>query len=233
MNEKSKIYIVLGVIVALILVIIGYNISVSQKSAKIYNEFVSDFESQEEKIVFIGREGCSWCQLFRPIFNYFTEKYDFSYRYIDTDKLVSRDFEKIINKIEISSDDFGTPLVVFVKNGQVTEVINGYVPENELLETLQKRGFVNSDEKISLNYLDFNSLKKVIKSKERSVIVVGQKYCSHCIRFKPVLMNVADTKGAKIYYINYDEVAEQDELETYLSQFKEFDNLGTPLTIIV
>ena len=234
MNEKSKIFVVFGVIIALILVIVGYNIKVSKDSEKIYNQFVSDLNSTEEKIVFIGREGCSWCQFFRPIFDYYAEKYDISYRYISTDNLITRDFNKIIDSLGIESDDFGTPLVAFVKDGKVTDIINGYVDERALLEIFQNHELVSKDETVALNYLDFSSLKKTIKSKEKSVIVVGQKYCSYCIRFKPVLMKIADEKDVKIYYMNYDEIEEQTELKEYLEQFEAFQgDWGTPLTIVV
>ena len=232
MNEKSKIYIVFGVVVALVVGVIGFNISVAKKSEKIYNDFLTKFESKEEKIVFIGREGCSWCQLFRPIFDYYTEKYDFSYTYIDTGDLVEKDFNKLIDKIEVKEDKFGTPLVAFVKDGKVTEIIDGYVDESKLLNILKEHELADTDEKDSLNYLDFESLKKTIKSKEKSLIVIGQTYCSFCIKFKPILMNVADTKNVKIYYMNYDAVEEQTELKEYLSNFEEFSNFGTPLTII-
>ena len=79
MNEKSKIYIVFAVIVALVLVVVGYNIELSNKSKKVYEEFTTNFTSEDEKIIFIGREGCSWCQLFRPIFDYYSKKYEISY----------------------------------------------------------------------------------------------------------------------------------------------------------
>lgn len=234
MNEKVKIYIVFVVIVALIGVVIGYNITISNKSKKVYDEFIVNLNKEEENIVFIGREGCQWCQLFRPIFDYYADKYKISYSYIDTDTLVSKDFNKILDKLEISEDDFGTPLVAFVQNGEIKETISGYVDESELLDILKEQGFVSKDETIALNYLDFASFKKVVKSKQKSVIVVGQKYCTFCIRFKPILMSVADNKNAEIYYINYDAIEEQAELKEYVSQFEEFQgDWGTPLTIVV
>lgn len=234
MNEKSKIYIVFAVIVALVLVVVGYNIELSNKSKKVYEEFTTNFTSENEEIIFIGREGCSWCQLFRPIFDYYSKKYEISYTYIDTDKLVKRDFNKILKDINVSSDDFGTPLVVFTKNGEVVETINGYVDERKLLEIFQGQNLVAESEKVELNYLDFNSLKKVIKGKEKSVIVIGQTRCPYCIRFKPILMDAVDNNGAKIYYMNYDEITEQSEIKEYLSGFEEFQgDWGTPLTIVV
>lgn len=232
MNEKSKIFVVFGFIIALVIVIIGYNIKVANASEKVYEQFVSDMNSSEEKMIVIGREGCSWCQLFRPILDYYANKYDISYSYIDVEKLIDRDFKKILEKVEESS--IGTPFTVFVKDGKITDKIDGYADECELFEILQKHGFVAEDEELSLNYLDFDSLKKTIKSKQRTVIVVGQKYCSYCIRFKPILMKIADENKAQINYINYDEIEEQKELNEYLSDFKVFQgDWGTPLTIVV
>ena len=48
-------------------------------------------------------------------------------------------------------------------------------------------------------------------------------------------MNAVDTKGAKIYYLNYDAIkADQTEVSEYFGQFEEFQgSWGTPLTIVV
>lgn len=235
MNEKSKIYIVFGVLAIILVAIIGYNIDLSNKSKKEYAEFTANYTSEEEKIVFIGREDCSWCQLFRPIFDYYSSKYDISYSYIDKNKLINRDFNKLLKDINVDPNDFGTPLVVFVKNGEVTDTINGYVDENALLKIFQDHNLVDKDKKVELNYLDFESLKKVVSGKSKSVIVVGQTHCPYCIKFKTVLMNAVDTKGAKIYYLNYDAIeADQTEVSEYFGQFEEFQGKwGTPLTIVV
>lgn len=234
MNEKSKIFVLVGAVVIIAAIVFINELLFINKSGKIYDAFNNDFKSEtKEKIVFIGRSGCSWCQLFRPIFDYYAEKYEISYNYIDTDKITRKDLTKILNNLGVEESNFGTPLVAFVKAGEATEVINGYTDESKLLDILKKHGFVSDKEKASLNYLDFDSLKKTISSKEKSVIVFGQTYCSYCIKFKPVLMKIIDDNKIKINYINYNEVEDQDSLEEYVSKFEPFnEDWGTPLTII-
>lgn len=235
MNEKSKIFVVIGAVVAFIAIIVGYNIWFNYRSEQIYKTFEQSYNGSEEKIVLIGREGCSWCQLFKPILDFYKEKYEFSYEYLDTDKLTSDDLDKILDKIEISDDDFGTPLLAFVKDGESMDSIIGYVDERKLLKILQEQGFVNEDEDIALKYLpDYKTVKKTFESKQKEIIVVGQTSCSYCIMFKPVLMSVVDNYGVEINYMNYDEIEEYEELGEYLSQYKEFQgDWGTPLTVIV
>lgn len=235
MNEKAKMCVVFGVLAVIVVAIIGYNVKVSNASKAEYAKFTEEYKSEEEKIVFIGREGCSWCQLFQPIFDYYAEKYDIQYTYIDTDNLISRDLKKILTDVNIKEDEFGTPLVAFVKNNEVIETINGYVSEKELLEILKNHSYVDENEKDTLNYItDLASLKKIINGKEKSVIVVGQTTCTYCIRFKPVIMGIADKYSTNIYYMNYNEFEDLTALNEYVSQFEPFqDEWGTPLTLIV
>lgn len=234
MSENSKIYIVLGVVVAIIIGIVGYYFYTEKQSEKIYNNFVETLNSSEEKIVFIGRKGCGWCQLFQPIFDYYAEEYEFAYQSVDTDKLTGSDFNKIIDTLLVEEDNFGTPAVAFVKDGKVVDEIIGYVDERELLEILQNHEFIPEEETNVLDYLDFTGLKKVFSSKEKSIVVVGQTTCSYCIRFKPILMNISNTKNISINYINYDEIEEQEELGEFLGKFEIFQGKwGTPLTFVV
>ena len=235
MNEKSKIFVVIGAVVAFFAIIIGYSINFNIKSNKIYKVFEDSYNKEEESIVLIGRDGCSWCQLFKPILDFYKEKYDFSYEYLDTDKLSKKDLAKILDKLEVSDDDFGTPLLGFVKRGDVTDTIIGYTDERELLAELQKYGFVNENEKVLVNYLnDFKSIKGTFKNKDKEIIVIGQTSCSYCIMFKPVLMSIVDKYNVKINYMNYNEIKEQEELGKYLEQYEQFKgDWGTPMTLIV
>lgn len=233
MNEKSKIYIVIGFILFIVIAVIGYNAYLTNQSKKMYDEFEVSFNSDDKKIFFIGRESCGWCQLFRPIFDHYSEKYNIDYMYVDVEKLTSDDFNSILFSLGIDPSNFGTPLVIFSKAGNVENKINGYVDETELLSILKNEELVPVEEKDIINYIDLKDLKKIIEGKERNVTIVGQTTCTHCIHFKPVLMKIADSYGIKINYINYDLLDDKEGFDSYLSSFSEFDyDWGTPLTII-
>lgn len=233
MNEKTKLFVVLGAIVVVIAAIVGYNIKLTKDSEKALNFFKEELNSTEEKLVLIARPGCSWCQLFEPILDYYADKYEFNYSYLNTDNLVKKDFYKMLNILNISSDKFGTPTIIFAKDGKITDTEIGYVDERKLLKELQEHSFVSEKETDILNYLDFKALKNTVKSKQKSIIVVGQTTCSYCIKFKPILFKVAEEQDITINYINYNEIEELEELETYLQQFEAFQGeWGTPLTLI-
>lgn len=235
MNEKAKIFVVIGAIVAFFAIIIGYSIYFNYKSGQIYEAFEEKYNNKEAQIVLVGREGCGWCQLFKPILEFYGDKYDFSYEYIDTDVLASKDLNKIIEKLEVDASKFGTPLLGFVKDGKVLDTINGYVDERELLVILQEQGFIANEENLLANYLNnYEDIKNTFESKKKELVVVCQSSCQYCIMFKPVLMSIADEYGVKINYMNYNEIEEQEELGEYLSKYKEFQgDWGTPLTIVV
>ena len=233
MNEKAKIYVVLATIVIIIGVVIGYSVYTVKQSEKIYNEFEINFNDEEQKIILIGRDNCPWCQYFQPYMEYYQEKYDFSYQYINTNKLTSGHLSKILEKAGINEDDFGTPLTLFVQNGKVLNQIGGFVDETKLLEILQEQGFISEEEKSPLSYLDLDSLKKTVKNKEKSVVVFGQTTCGYCLNYKNALFAAVDDKDINIYYINCDKLEEKTEFYEYIEEFEPFKgSWGTPLTVI-
>ena len=70
MNEKKKIIILLSIIGAIILFIFIGSLYESKKSKKYLDDFYSAFNGSEAKLVMIGRDNCSWCQLFHPSLDY-------------------------------------------------------------------------------------------------------------------------------------------------------------------
>lgn len=234
MNEKKKMVILLLVILFIILLVVFGTVFENNKSKKYMNQFYSDFNSSEYKLVLIGRGGCSWCQLFQPILDIYSEHYEFSYTYVDTDELTNSVFNKLLKDINVSSEDFGTPLTLVVKEGSVLDSISGYVDEEQLLEFLKKYDFVSENGKLFMNYIDYEDYEKLIKSDKTEIIVFGQTSCSYCIKAKPVLNKVIKDNDVKINYLNITELGDEDKenFGTSLDYF-ESNDWGTPLTLIV
>ena len=232
MDEKKKISILIGVVVATILLIIFGSLYESHKSNKYLDEFYTAFNGSEEKLVMIGRDNCSWCQLFKPNLDFMRESYGFDYIYINTNELTSGSLNKLLNSVGVDRNEFGTPLTVVVKDSTVVDSLNGYVDETDLLDFLKKHNFVYS--KLMMNYVDYSAYKKILKSEETKILVIGQTSCTYCIKAKPILNKVINDKNVKINYLNITELSdeEKEKFNNSLSYLSE-NEWGTPLTLIL
>ena len=236
MDEKKKVSILLAIVISTILLIIFGSIYESHKSKKFLNEFYSAFSGTENKLVMIGRDNCSWCKLFKPILDSFSEEYGLDYLYINTNELTNSSLNELLKTINVSRDEFGTPLTAVVKDNTVVDSINGFTDESEVFEFLKKYNFISSDAKLKLSYVDYNGYKKIIKSEGSSILVVGQTTCSHCINTKPVLKKIVDDKGIKVNFIEVNKLSseELEKFNKFLDPIKDSEGkYGTPTTLII
>lgn len=235
MDEKKKVTLLLGFVLAIILLIVGGTFYENHKSEEYLKDFYTAFEGSDQKLVMIGRDNCSWCQLFKPTLDSMSKKYGFEYIYVNTNELTTSSFNKLLKKIGVDKAEFGTPLTVIVKDKTVVDSIPGYVDDQDLFDFLKDHEFVSTDAKLSINYVDYEGYKKVVKSDEVGILVIGQTSCSYCIKAKPILSQIVDDKNVKINFLNITKLSDEErgKFTKYLDYFSEHDDWGTPLTLIV
>lgn len=239
MNEQKKIYILLGIAVAVVALILGVNFSTELKSKKVLENLDEVVAKDSKQIIVIGKDNCPYCQMFVPLLDYMKEQYSFDYTYINTNKITSKTLTKILEKLNINAEEFGTPHLTLTENGNIVDEIAGYVDEKELLAFLQKYGFASEDAKLSLNYIGMDEYRTLINSQTPEVIVVGQTSCSHCMMAKPALLNIATKYGVKINYLNMTEIKDEENGTELINEFNssltylQNEEWGTPLMMIV
>ena len=102
-----------------------------------------------------GRDTCSWCNLFKPVYNTVAEEYNVDIYYFDSDSFDTEEYTKIMNMgltLPAScnngtekniADGFGTPLTIFTKNGKVIDCISsGYMNKSALITKLKTVGMI-------------------------------------------------------------------------------------------
>ena len=122
----------------------------SYKVAKNFKAYKKIVKSDEVTMSVFGRESCSYCNLFMPVYNAIAEKYELDVYYFDSDNYDASEYKKIINLdltvpskcsstgVEFKlSDGFGTPLTIFTKKGKIVDCISGYVNRSALIEKLK------------------------------------------------------------------------------------------------
>ena len=109
-----------------------------------------------------------------------------------------------------------------IKNNELYFYEDENISENITLET---SGF----KKLSISeYLE------LIKSNEKSIILVARPTCGYCEQFSPILKEAADDMKLTINYVNTDEFT-NDDWNTFNSslEYLNTEDWGTPLTLIV
>lgn len=239
MNEQKKLYIILIAVVAFIVLVFGINFVNEYNSQKYLETFNSTLESGEKKLILLAKESCVYCQMFEPLLNYMKEKYGFDYLYVDTEKVTTKGLNEVIEKLEIDPNDFGTPHLSLVENGEMVDDLAGYVDEKVLLTFLVEYGYAPLEAKPSLNYVDFEQYKALISSDTPEILVIGQTSCSACMMAKPALLSIADKYSVKINYLNLTEVQSSEKGSELIKEFQSSlkflteEEWGTPLMIVV
>ncbi|MDD2377436.1 MAG: thioredoxin family protein [Bacilli bacterium] len=234
MNENKKmliVIIVLGLIALIIPLISLYN---SKKVEEIMNGFNEKLKSSEPTVIYVGRDTCSYCQLFEPELIDLSKLYGFGYYYVNTDDIGKADLEDIFVKLEIESESFGTPFLAVVQDGKVLDSLNGFVDEQKLFDFLQENKIIKEEAKMPLNYIDYEGYKELLASKKKEVVVFGQIGCGACEAARPILFEIAKEYDLKInyFYVSYVTEEDYDEFLSSLSYLKEKE-WGTPLMLVV
>lgn len=204
---------------------------VNYQKAK-YDEFTTAFNSSKEKLIYIGRPTCQYCQLLYPSLEDMKERYSFEFLDINTDEIMTEYMNKIITDLEITS--VTTPYLLVVKNGEVVETQNGYLDYDQTFEFLQENGIISKTATLALNYIGMEEYKTILNGSKPEVVVIGQSTCGYCVHAKLILNEIADDKGIDINYLNISYLSNEEgaELEASLDYFKS-NKWGTPLTFIL
>ena len=92
-------------------------------------------------------------------------------------------------------------------------------------EKINKKASENKFHEITVD--KYNEL---LASGDKFVLLLGRPGCSHCVAFKPVITNVANTKGIDVYYLNTDTIETVGDWE---SIWGIVEQEGTPTVAVI
>ena len=232
MSESKKMLVVVGAVILLVLGSIGFVYAGSQDSKEIYEQFTTNFNGQENTLVYLGSSTCGYCSLLNPSLEDMAERYEFDYMYIDINEMSSSYLRDILNDLNLSS--VRTPYLAIVANGEVVDTQNGYDDYNVIFEFLQENEIIAEDAELNLNYIDYETYEKLLASKDKEVIVVGQTTCGYCVQAKVILNDVVAEHEVEINYIDFAKL-DTDEQEAFVDALEYFqeEDWGTPIMMIV
>lgn len=146
-SAKSFWLIVLSTIILLTtFIFVYYKVVVKTRTYKEinYDELTKLVESDKQFILFIGKNTCSHCTLFKATVNEVVQKYKIKINYIDVSKLSAEEYAYINSKFAFSV----TPTTVLVKAGsepateRVVEKLKGSMSYEDFVKVLRKYNFI-------------------------------------------------------------------------------------------
>ncbi|MCM1370316.1 MAG: thioredoxin family protein [Clostridium sp.] len=235
MNEKKKgiiLLIIVGIIVVLILVGVICNI---MEQKKVFDKFNEYYNGSQATLVVLRKDGCVYCEAYEPEIEFMSKYYGFSYEELSIDKLSTSDYSKMLEMLGITdTSKFGTPYTVILQNKSVVATLAGAQEEEQIFKFLKDNNFVKQDDKLLIDYVDYNGYVSALNSKDKTVIALAQTSCIHCKNVKPVLNELIRDYNIDIKVLNVDLLAEEDynKLNESLEFFKTVQ-WGTPTFLIV
>lgn len=112
----------------------------------IYPEDIASLSKGKTIVVWIGYQGCGYCQAYAPLLAQVTKEYGITANYIDLSTVTNAQVQTIMS-LEGKGDwkDFaasfeGTPFTLFIKDNKVVGGINGYREANEIANAFDNAG---------------------------------------------------------------------------------------------
>lgn len=106
-----------------------------------YKEVIEKIENDESFVLVVSQTNCAHCASYKPKIEKVANKYKINIYYIDVDLLSDAENENFSSYINHD----GTPVTVFIKNGEETSVatrINGDASIEKIERKLKSNGFI-------------------------------------------------------------------------------------------
>ena len=195
------------------------------------------------QVVYIGRDGCGYCKAFVPGLKYLSEKYNFTYEYVNTDYLTEKDLDNWLKKLNVDPEEFGTPTFGVLSNDKLVSSHVGFIPEKELFNYLQENGVIASSETYepqfkNIKFITNEEYLDIIKSGKKSFILFSQVTCTACLNARQNLDDLAKELNIDVYYYDLGFVSEEEYNKFYKSNKFVTTSLDdgtfqTPLYVVV
>ena len=115
---------------------------VSKFNEKTVTQLLTEKNSNDIEVVYIGRSTCGYCLKFLPILKEAQNNFKYKTTYIDLTKISETEQTQISNLNTFVKENYGrTPMVLLVKNSQYIDGSIGYKEYSEFKLFLEKNGF--------------------------------------------------------------------------------------------
>ena len=107
------------------------------------DEYLDLYDGSEDSIVLFSRPTCGYCQIAEPILHHIAYQYKLTINHVNTDEMSSSDETKLVESDDYFSDGFGTPLLVVVSNGEIVDMVSGFVDTDSYVSFFTDNVFID------------------------------------------------------------------------------------------
>lgn len=145
MKTKKKLIILVSIcLILLVGAFIADGILGNNYFSKIeYKEIINKIENKEDLVLLISQTTCSHCESYKPKLKDVAKKYKVKVYYIDIDLLDDDEYDELDSYLSMGNS--GTPLTIFLKNGDESTVANrikGDTSKEKIVKKLKSNGFI-------------------------------------------------------------------------------------------
>lgn len=103
-----------------------------------YNKLINE---KEANVIVIGQSTCSYCVRAKVILNEIVSKNDIEINYLNLSYLSEDDYKSFSSSFEyFQSDSWGTPVTLIVKDGEIVDMLEQLVTQEEYIKFFEKSG---------------------------------------------------------------------------------------------
>ena len=107
-----------------------------------YEKYHELINASENKIIVIAQTGCSYCESAKPVLNALAKEHEMEINWLNISELSEDDQLKVTDSLDAFKEDFGTPMIMIVKNKKVVDSIQGYENKDKYVTFFKDNGFI-------------------------------------------------------------------------------------------
>ena len=185
-------------------------------------------EDKDLEFIYLSSDDCIGCDKYEENLKRIENEYKLKIRELNITNIGSEDINKIRESNLYLADSIEIPALLSVKDSNGISGIKEYNALKRFVE-YSKNPAGASFVKVSLSkYLN------LLKSKDKTVIYIGESGDSTCETYSKTLESVSAKNGIKIYYLNTNEIITEENWERLNGSNEIFSGMWfKPVTLIV
>lgn len=146
LKTKEKVLLLVSICVMILLgaVIADRIMAKSYLSEISYDEIIEKLDNKDTFVLLISQTTCSHCIEYKPKLKEVSNEYEIDVYYIDVDLLKKDEYNELNSRLSFKTS--GTPLTIFLKDGEETTVANrikGNASKDKIVKKLKSNGFIS------------------------------------------------------------------------------------------
>lgn len=221
MSKYNKI-VFLIIIVLLLVVMIIPSIKKKNERFKAIDEMIAQIvENEETTMLYINSSECKECNFQVSQMSLLISEYNLGYYYIDMDGVSNSKKKDIYKKLGIK--DITIPSIQIYKEGKLEDELKGINSVKTIFDFIKENAIINKESELVINYINFDEYKKIIRSSEKTLILIGSFTDEYSNQAQTILWKLSKEKEITINYFILTDLTEKEgaEFEKTLDYYEE------------